>query len=244
MVAVTALAAGWEIWVRAASVPATTLPAPSRIWSAFWATRTDLPHHVQATVTAAVLGLVVAAAAGAVLALGLAGVPVLRRAVYPLVVAAQSVPVLVLAPLLIAWLGLGILPKILVVALVGVFPVVVSTVDGLLRADRDEIDLVRSMGASRLTVLMRVAVPRAVPGYLAGAKVAAAYATFAAVVGEWMGAEEGLGLYLTRSLRAYRTDQAFVGVLLIAAASVALFAAVTAIGRLAAPWTSITTEER
>ena len=231
-----ALVAGWEAWVRVADTQPYVLPAPSRIWEAFLETRGTLPAHTRATVTEAVLGLVAAAVAGAALAMLLAAVPFARRVLYPILVVSQTIPMVVLAPLLIVWFGFGTTPKVLVVALVGFFPIVVSMADGLMNADRDLVGLVRSMGAGRLTVLRFVLLPSALPGFFAGLKIASAYAVFGAVVGEWVGAHEGLGIFITRSQASFRIDRVFVGVAVIAFASIALFVAVALLERIAMPW--------
>lgn len=237
-----ALGVAWQVVVRVRDVPAYLVPAPSEVWEAFWQLRPVLPGHVAATVTTATVGLVVAAAAATLLALVITAVGLVRRLVYPLLVVSQTIPMIVLAPLLVSWFGFGLAPKVLVVALIGVFPIVVSTVDGIDRADRDVLDVVRSMGAGRLDVARHVLVPAALPAFFAGLKIAAAYAMVGAVIAEWMGASSGLGLLLTRSQASFRVDQVFVGIALIAVVSVALFTAVRLLGRLATPWT-ITEEQ-
>jgi ABC-type nitrate/sulfonate/bicarbonate transport system permease component len=214
------------------------------VWRAFLQLRPVLPGHVAATLASAVAGLVAAALTGALLAVAITAVGLVRRVVYPLLVVSQTIPMIVLAPLLVAWFGFGLWPKVLVVALIGFFPIVVSTVDGIDGADPDAIDLVRSMGASRLDLVRHVLVPAALPAFFAGLKIAAAYAMVGAVIAEWMGASAGLGLLLTRSQASFRVDQVFVGIALIAVVSVGLFAAVRLLGRLATPWTTIDEETR
>ncbi|MEJ5222802.1 MAG: ABC transporter permease subunit, partial [Tepidiforma sp.] len=133
-----------------------------------------------------------------------------------LLVVSQTIPMVVLAPLLIVWFGFGMTPKVVVVALWGFFPVAVATADGLMHADREMVGLVRSMGANRLQVLRYIAVPAALPAFFSGLKIAAAYAVGGAVVGEWIGASSGLGLYITRAQTSFRVDRVFVAVVLIA----------------------------
>lgn len=237
------LIAGWEAYVRAEDVRPYMVPAPSRIWDAFVATRDGLPEHTWTTAREALLGLALGAAAGIAIAVPVASVPLVRRVVYPLLVTSQTVPIFVLAPVLVVWFGYGMTPKVVVVALFAVFPVAVSTVDGLVRADRELVDLVRSMGGSRVQVLRLVRVPAAIPGFFSGFKIAAAYAVVGAVIGEWVGASSGLGLYITRSQGAFRTDQVFVGIVLVALLSLALFALAHIAARLATPWLYATTSE-
>ncbi|MFN0096349.1 MAG: ABC transporter permease [Dehalococcoidia bacterium] len=231
-----ALIALWEGWVRAAGTRPYILPAPSRIWDAFLQTRETLPGHIQTTLTEAVLGLLAGATAGVILAAALAVSPLIRRLLYPVLVLSQNIPMVVLAPLLIVWLGFGMEPKIVVVALITVFPVCLSTTDGLLGADRDMVDLVRSMGGRRWAVLRYVRIPGAIPSFFGGLKIASAYAILGAVIGEWVGASSGLGIFITRAQASFRVDRVFVAVVIVAALSIALFAIVSALARLASPW--------
>jgi NitT/TauT family transport system permease protein len=230
----------WELYVRARGVARYVLPAPSEVWRALVDMAPDLGPDIRATVTEALVGLVFAAAAGAGFAIVIASWQLARRTLYPLLVMSQTVPAIVLAPLLIVWLGFGMLPKIVVVALVGFFPIVVSSVDGLVGSDREQIDLVRSFGGGRAQVLRVVQIPNALPAFFAGLKIAASYAVIAAVIGEWMGAAEGLGLVMTRAQRAFRTDRVFAAIVVVALVSLALFALVSVLGRLATPWTTAT----
>lgn len=236
-----ALLVGWEVWVRARDVPGYLLPPPSDLWQAFLDQRGTLPAHTRTTLGEATLGLFFAAVLGVVLAALIASVPLARRVLYPLLVVSQNIPVLVLAPLLAVWFGFGMTPKVVIVVLIGFFPIAVNTADGLLRADREMVDLVRSMGASRWQVLRTVLIPSAVPSFFAGLQIGAAYAVIGAVIAEWMGASSGLGLFITRSQRAFRTDQIFMAVVLIALISIAFFVAVQLIARLVMPYRHTTT---
>ena len=236
LVLLAALVGLWEALVRALDARPYILPAPSAVWDAFLEKRELLPGHLEATAVEALAGLGAAAAGGVALAVLIASVPLVRRVLYPIVVTSQTVPPLVLAPLLIVWVGIGIESKIIVVALVGFFPIVVSTVDGLASADRELVALVRGMGAGKLGVLRHVLIPSAVPAFFAGLKIAAAYAVIGAVIGEWVAAREGLGIFIIRSQASFRLDQIFVALAVIALLSMALFASVHLLARLASPW--------
>ena len=231
-----ALVGFWEWWVAAFDTKPYVLPAPSRIWDAFWETKGLLPRHIRTTMTEAIVGLVCGAGVGVALAVLLASVPLVRRVLYPLLIVSQTIPMVVLAPLLIIWFGFGLTPKIVVVGLIGFFPVVVATADALMRADPEMVGLVRSMGANRVQVLRHVLVPAATPAFFSGLQIAAAYAVTGAVIGEWVGASSGLGLFITRSQTSFRVDQVFVAVIIVALTSLALFAAVHLAGRAASPW--------
>ncbi|MGE3961284.1 MAG: ABC transporter permease [Dehalococcoidia bacterium] len=231
-----ALVVAWDLAVRAFDVQPYLLPSPGRVWSAFLEVRGTLPGHIRTTLTEAVLGLLLACVLGAVTAAALAGFAPLRRMVYPLLVVSQNVPMIVMAPLIVVWFGFGVMPKLLVVALICFFPIVVATTDGLLRADRELVDLARSFGASRLQVLRTILVPSAVPSFFAGLQISATYAVLGAVIAEWVGASSGLGLFITRSQTAFRVDRVFVAVVVIAAVSILLFALVHLAARAAMPW--------
>jgi ABC-type nitrate/sulfonate/bicarbonate transport system permease component len=226
----------WELAVAVLDIPDYVLPAPSEVLAALVDNAAVIGGHTVSTLITATVGLVLGSAVGVGLAAAMAASQVLRSALYPLVVVSQSVPMVVLAPLFVVWFGFGLMPRVLVVALVAFFPVAVATVSGLVAADRDQVDLVRAMGGSRRDLAEHVLVPGALPSLFTGLKVAASYAMFGAVVGEWIGASSGLGLYLERSRASFATDQMFAAVLVIAAVSVALVGLVFALERAALPW--------
>lgn len=233
---VAALFVTWHFAVVLSGIQPYLLPGPGRVWAAFMEVRGLLPAHIRTTLTEAVLGLAFACLAGTATAALLAASTPFRRALYPLLVLSQNIPVIVLAPLLAVWFGFGLMPKVLIVAIICFFPVVVSTTDGLLRADRELIDLARAFGASRWRVLRSILAPSAVPAFFAGLQISATYAVLGAVIAEWVGAQSGLGLFIMRSVRAFRVDQIFVAVVVIAVVSILLFAAVHLLARLAMPW--------
>lgn len=236
LVLLAALVGLWELMVEVLDTRPYILPAPSAIWDVFAEKGHLFPAHIRTTAVEAIAGIGAAAAGGVILAVLIASIPIVRRVLYPIAVTSQTIPMIVLAPLLVVWLGLGIEPKVTVVGLVCFFPIVVSTVDGLASADREMVALVRSMGASRLEVLRHVLIPSAVPSFFAGLKIAAAYAVIGAIFGEWVGAQSGLGIFIIRSRSAYQTDQIFAAIVVIALLSIALFVAVHLLARVASPW--------
>ena len=231
-----ALVVLWELWARRSASRNPVLPAPSRIWSAFLDTASLLPDHVAATLTATVFGVLCGVVAGIVLAVVVSSWTVARRVLQPLLVVSQTVPVQVLAPLLVLWAGFGLAPKVIVVALVVFFPVSVSTAAGLQGVDGELLELVRSFGASRPVLLRMVMIPAALPGLFAGLRISLTYAVAGAVIGESIGATSGLGLYIARSQRAFRYDQVFVGVIIVALLSMVLFSLVTLLSWVFCPW--------
>lgn len=239
-----ALLGTWEVAVRVLDVQPYLLPPPSAVWAAFGETRGVLPGHLRTTVIEAVGGLIVAAAGGIVTAAMLASWRPLRSLMYPLLVISQNIPMIVLAPMIGVWFGFGLTPKLLIVALICYFPIVVSTTSALLRADPDLIDLARSLGAGRWQVFRTILAPSALPAFFAGLQISATYAVLGAVIAEWVGASSGLGLYMTRVLTSFRTDRVLVAVFVIAALSIALFVAVQLLARLLMPWERASEPER
>jgi ABC-type nitrate/sulfonate/bicarbonate transport system permease component len=235
-VALGALLLTWELAVRLLDIAPYLLPPPSKVWRAFGELGGTLGNDIVATMTEAIAGLFIGALGGAALAMVLWSWSFARRALMPLMVISQTVPIVVLAPLLVLWFGLGLAPKVCVVALATFFPVVVATVQGLLETDPDRIDLLRTMGASRRAIVRHVLLPSTLPSFFSGLRIGASFAVGAAVVGEWVGATEGLGLLLTRAQRSFRVDRVFVAISIVTLFSVALYLVVDQLSRLLMPW--------
>ena len=230
------LAGLWEFVSHVADVPQWLLPAPSVIVTSFGTVAPQLGPHLIATVTAAGAGYALALASAVMLAGAIDQWPLARRAIYPLLVASQTLPIFAIAPLLAIWFGFGLLPKVLIVTLVCFFPIVVATVSGLHTADREILGLVRGMGASKRQLFLKVRVPAAIPSVISGMKISATYSVIGAVIAEWTGASHGLGLYLLRASNSFQTDQVFAVIVVIAALSIGLFGLVEVAGRTIAPW--------
>ena len=230
------LVALWELVVWAVAVPKWILPAPSAIWQAFWETRALIGVHVGQTLLEVVIGIGVAVSTGVAVAAALDFSPWLRRGIYPLLVFSQTVPILALAPLLIIWFGFGIVPKVIVVTLFCFFPIAINTSDGLTATEPELIDLFRSMGATWPQIWQKVRLPAAAPYFFSGMKIAATYSVAGAVVGEWVGAKQGLGIYLLRSSAAFKTAQVFSTIAIISFLSILLFLTVFVIERTMMPW--------
>jgi len=226
----------WHLVARASGLPPFVLPAPADVAAAGWQARALLLAAIRATMIETVVGLALAIGLAVALAVPIAASPLVRRALYPLLVASQTVQILAIAPLLIVWFGFGLLPKVLIVVLICFFPLAVSTADGLVAADPGHVVLLRGMGASRWQVLRLVRLPAALPSFYSGLKVAVTYSVVGATIGEWVGGTEGLGLFMLRAKNAFRADWVFAGMLLTSILSIGLFAAVAAAERLALPW--------
>ena len=230
----TALAA--ELAIRLLEVPKWILPAPSAVAKALYETSGLLLGHTAATLGASAVGLLASAATGMALGIAVFSNRALRVTVYPLLVASQSLPTIVVAPLLVLWFGFGMLPKVMLVVLACFFPICVAVVDGLSSVDPDLIDLALNMGAKPWRLFWKVRWPAALPSVFTGVRVSATYSIIATVVSEWMGSQKGLGVYLTRSSHSFLTDRVFAVLFVIAGLSMAAFALVNYLARRAAPW--------
>ncbi len=231
-----ALLTAWEAGVAARGVPVWKLPPPSMIVRAAWEQRAALLEHSAHTLYEAVLGLLLALLIGVGLAALIDLSPPVRRALYPLLVLSQTVPLFVLAPWLVILFGFGTAPKVIVVVLVCFFPIVVSTSDGLAAADPDILAWFRAMGATRGQVWRKVRFPAALPGLFSGLRIAATYAVIGAIFGEWVGAQKGLGVFIQRSFRSSATAQVLAGVAVTALLSIGLFGLIWLAERAALPW--------
>ena len=212
------------------------LPSPLEVARAGWETRSLLLPAIATTLVETGLGLSVAILLGVALAAAMDLFTLVRRAVYPILVASQTVQILAIAPLLIIWFGFGLLPKIIVVVLICFFPLAVNTADGLASADPDLIALLRSMGARRGQIWRLIRLPAALPSFFSGLRVAVTYSVVGATIAEWVGGSNGLGLYMLRSKNALATDQVFVAILITSALSIGLFLLVVLIEHRALPW--------
>jgi ABC-type nitrate/sulfonate/bicarbonate transport system permease component len=222
--------------VEVNDVPVWKLPRPSAIAVEMWDARSLLAGHTWVTLEEVLVGFSIALAAG----VGLAGIitlsPALGRAIYPPVIASETVPWIVLAPLLLIWVGYGLQHKVIVVALISLFPVVVNTVDGLRSADPDMVSLLRTLGAGRWQIFSKVQVPSSLPSIFTGVKVAVTASVIGAVVGEWVGSSEGLGYLAIRSKSQFLTERVFASIFLLCLMGIGLFLVAAVVERLAIPW--------
>jgi putative hydroxymethylpyrimidine transport system permease protein len=227
------LVAAWQAWVDLRSVPDYLLPAPSGIASALWDERSTLASQTLVTLREMLVGYAAAVAAGLGAAILLQRVAWLKQAIYPLLVASQSVPVVAIAPLLVIYLGFGLSPKVLIVALVCFFPVAANALDGFAAAPGDLRRTMRTLNASQRAIFWRVELPWAAPRIFTGARIAASYAAVAALFAEYAGGSGGLADSMHDQL-----DTGLVGaaIVLLAALALALFGAVTLLERVTIPW--------
>ncbi len=235
---VVLLIGAWEAIVRLGDVDPAVFPSASAVARALHAQAGTLAGHVPTTLAETGIGLLVGTATGVAVAAVMSAWSLARRAIEPLLVVLQTIPPVVLAPLLVLTLGYGWAPRVVVVVGVVFFPVAIATAGALRAVDPVRVDLVRSFGASRRTVLRTVTLPGAVPAIVDGLRISAAYAVGAAAVAEQFGgAHAGIGLFIARSQRSFRPDQVLAGVVVIAVLSIAVYGLVHLAGVLVTPWT-------
>jgi ABC-type nitrate/sulfonate/bicarbonate transport system permease component len=226
----------WQGVASLESVDDLTLASPVETWDAL---RTDwslLWDNAWVTLVEVLLGLAIAVVAGVGLAIVMHLIRPLRDAAYPLLVASQAIPIVVLAPIFVLAFDYGIGPKLAIVALICFFPITVNLLDGLRSVEPDLIKLMRSFGASRLRTLRSVELPASLPFLFSGLKVAATVSVIGAVFGEWAGADEGLGRLVLLGNTQLQTPRVYAGIVILTLMAVALFALVAIAERVACPW--------
>lgn len=205
----------WEGGVWLAKTPLYILPPPSKIALALISQRDELIKHGIVTLEETFIGLLIAGVLGVILAIAIDRFELFKMAAYPLMVVSQTVPVIVLAPIFIIYLGFGMAPKILIVVLMCFFPIAISFADGMKQVDHNQVNLARLFGAGKLKVYGLVKIPAALPSLFSGLKVAATYSITGAVVGEWLSSSSGLGYYMLRAKNGFLLDKVFACVVVV-----------------------------
>ncbi len=233
---VAILLGAWEVYARSSGVSPFVLPAPSQVVGSLWDFRDLALRHAIPTIIETAVGFAMSIGAAVAVAVALDRVAWARRAVEPLLVGSQTIPIVAIAPLIVVWFGFGLLPKVLVVVLVTFFPITIALLDGFASTSAEATDLMRSLGASPGQAFRKVRWPSGLPGLFTGLRISATYAVVAAVIGEYVGATDGLGIWMQLSQRSFRTDLVFAAIVLTAALSIGLYAAVVVAERALIPW--------
>jgi ABC-type nitrate/sulfonate/bicarbonate transport system permease component len=226
----------WELGVRLYNLPGYILASPSQVLAVMTDIYPALCFHGGMTLLEAVSGFILAIIAAFIIAFMLDRCLWLNRAVYPILIISQTIPLIVLAVLFTIWFGFGLLPKILVVILVCFFPVVISLSNGLREVDPDQLNLFRSMGASPLKTFTMVKLPAALPAFFAGIRISATYSIMAAVIAEWLGSNRGLGYYMTLQQKQFAIDRVLAAVAIICLLSLLLVKLIDLSEYLLIPW--------
>ncbi len=233
---IVALLGLWELYVDLGGADPLVLPPPHAVASALYSNRSTLWKNFLVTAQEVVFGIGVAVVAGFALSVAIHLSDVLRRAILPLLIASQAIPIVIVAPLFLLWLGFGIFPKLLVIALVAFFPVVITTLSALETVDPALIKLMRTFDASRWQTLRRVELPAALPGLFTGAKLAAVFSVIGAVFAEQAGSNSGLGYLLTVTEAQLLVPEAFAAVAILSGFAIVLFVLLSVAERRALPW--------
>ncbi len=226
----------WEVLVRHFQIPGWLLPSPSAIAQAMLEWRSDLVTHTLVTLYETLVGFALAIAISIPLAVAIVYSQFLQNTIYPLLLALQSTPKVAIAPLLALWIGFGAAPKIIVVFLVCFFPIIVATASGLTAVPASLIDLIRSLSASPMQTFIKIRFPTAMPHIFVGLKIAITFAVIGAVIGEFVGSENGLGYLILVSTSQSRTPLAFGALVLLTIMSIVLYYGVALVERIVVPW--------
>jgi putative hydroxymethylpyrimidine transport system permease protein len=226
----------WQLILPLAHVPEYLVPTPSEIAADMTTDWPVLEPALLVTAREILLGFVIAVAGGVGLAVLLHLVSVLRRAVYPVLIGSQTIPIVVLAPILVILFGYGITPKLVIVALICFFPIVVNGIDGLRSVDGELISMMRTLDASRWSILRRVEFPAALPSIFSGMRIAATFAAIGAVFGEWSGSNQGLGYVMLAATPNLLTARIFAAIVYLTLIALALFGIVSLLERVLVPW--------
>jgi ABC-type nitrate/sulfonate/bicarbonate transport system permease component len=226
----------WQLYVGIAGIPQSSLPKPTQIAAAVWRDRSLLLSNGWTTLTEIVLGYLAAVLLGVLLAAVVSTSRIAERAVYPWLVISQTVPIPAIAPIFVVWTGFDIRPKLMVIALVSFFPIVVNMIDGLKSTDPELLNLLRTLGAGRWRRFRVAQLPASLPFLFSGLKVAAVFSVIGAVFGEWVGSSSGLGYLILTYNQQTATADMFATVVALSLLGVGLFSLVSVLERLLLPW--------
>ncbi|MGM0841265.1 MAG: ABC transporter permease [Bacillota bacterium] len=226
----------WEFTIRVFEVPAWLMPSPSEIWAEGVASWSTFTGHLASTTLLTIGGFVIGCTIGIGTAVGLHLLPKLREAIYPLMILSQNIPIIVLAPLLVIWFGFGLLPKIIVITLICFFPVAVSALDGFRQTNAEYILYMKMSGATKGQIFRKVEWPHALPSIFSGLKISATYSVMGAVISEWLGAQKGIGVYMTLASSSFRTDRVFVAIFMIMLLSLVFFGIILLLEKIMIKW--------
>src|SRR6056297_145492 len=226
----------WQLIVDSGMIARYILPSPWDVITVGIAILPEITVHIYTTLQEALTGLFIAIILSVLLAILMDNFTIVKKALQPLLVVSQTIPIMVLAPLFVMWFGFGILPKVMVVILVCFFPIVVSLLEGLGSLDNDLLNLMKSMKANRWQIFYLAKFPASLGSFFSGLKIAATYSIIGAVIGEWMGGKTGLGVYMTRVRQSFALDKVFASILVIIILSMILFKTIELIQLFAMPW--------
>ena len=226
----------WELFVILTKQPTYMVPPFHKILLAMYERSSVLLPAAQVTLWEMVAGFCVGTAAGLLVGTAIHFSPLLRSGLLPVVIGSQAIPIIAIAPILIIWFGFGMAPKVIVISLITFFPVALNTVAGLASVDRDQVRLMDAFGATQRQIYTMVYVPAALPFVFAGLKNAATISAIGAIVGEWVGATEGLGPVMISAIAGFQTTLVFAAIFYLAGMAISMFALVAIAEHIFMPW--------
>lgn len=239
---ILAILALWECLSLFEIVPSFMLPTPQETVMAFIHDFPLLMSHMKVTLIETLAGTLTG------IVIGFAAACIMDRwdgaykAMYPLIVLTQTIPAVAIAPLLVLWFGYRMMPKVILIVLITFFPIVIGVLDGFRSADKDAVDLLRSMGANRRQIFRHIKFPGALPNFFSGLRITVAYAVVGAVLAEWLGGFAGLGVYMTRVKKSFSYDKMFAVIFLISIISLILIWLVNVLQKKCMPWERVEEE--
>lgn len=236
LVAIAVILLIWFLCVDREVVPAYMLPSPVDVVKAFVDNFSIMMKQAAVTLQEACYGLMIGVGIAFVIASLMDRFPYLYKAIYPILVITQTIPTIAIAPLLVLWMGFGMAPKITLVVITTFFPIAIGLLNGYESVDPDAINLMRAMGAKRYQIFRYVKLPNATASFFSGLRISASYAVVGAVVSEWLGGFEGLGVYMTRVKKAYAFDKMFAVIVFISVISLVLMLLVSVMEKACMPW--------
>lgn len=226
----------WQSLSISGVVPKFMLPSPTDVVKAFIGDFFLLMHHAKTTLAEAFLGLSMGILLGFLVAVLMDRFTLAYKAIYPVLVITQTIPTVAIAPLLVLWLGYGLLPKITLIIITSFFPITIGLLDGFRCSDPDAINLMKAMGANRMQRFYHIKLPSSLSHFFAGLRISVSYSIIGAVVAEWLGGFSGLGVYMTRVRKSYSFDKMFAVIFFISLISLLLMVGVTFLQKALMPW--------
>lgn len=226
----------WEAVSRMTNIPKWLLPAPSDIFTEGVKNYGLYAKDVASTVKLTIVGFAIGTLFGLIVAIILHLLPTVKEAVYPLLILSQNIPIIVLAPLLVIWFGFGLLPKIIVITLVCFFPIAIAALDGFRQTPAELRHYLDMAGANSTQIFWKLELPYALPVIFSGLKISATYSVMGAIISEWLGAESGIGVYMTLASSSFQTVRVFVAIFIIMILSLIFFCIIIGLERLFVKW--------
>jgi ABC-type nitrate/sulfonate/bicarbonate transport system permease component len=226
----------WEAISRFEVFPPFILPSPSSILVSLVTNFTSMQYDILITLYEALTGFIIAIILSVLIAVAMDSIIGFKKTIYPVLIISQTIPIIIIAPLFIIWFGYGYAPKIIIVTLICFFPITISLLQGLVAVDKEQIDLLKSMGAGKFQIYKFVKIPSAMPGFFSGLKIAATYSIMGATIGEWVGGKSGLGVYMIRAKQAFETDRVFAAIIVIVVLSILLLKIIEFAEKKNMPW--------